>query len=139
MRGLSAVPVAARYAAATLTPSIEQAAGIGVLGRSRTSVFYPEEDEEPTEEEERSRLAKIFNWVTQHGIPAWKRRAIKRRARDVRILAPDIAVLRSVSLMGKMQMQWAREEREMLKREMTYIGGDDERKHWMKQMGIKYW
>jgi hypothetical protein len=60
------------------------------------------------------------------GIPEWKKRSMKRRARYNRLLDPDIAALKSVSLSGRIGMQWRKNEQRSLERmEQDWIDDED--------------
>jgi len=50
------------------------------------------------------------------GLPEWKRDDLWEDARRNRTLDPDIAAMRSLSLQGKMQLQWRRNYDRLVKR-----------------------
>jgi hypothetical protein len=138
LKALPVVPFAVKSAAKALSP--EELTGTRLLGSkgwSRVHDFDPESPEEAAEEAER--VGKLLDWVLRNGIPEWKRRQFRRRARDTRMLDPDIAVLQSVSFGHKLRMQWDREEKHMLDQEMKYLRGGDGKAEWLKKLGIRYW
>jgi hypothetical protein len=72
------------------------------------------------------------------GLPKWKIREIRNQARHSRQLDPDIAALRSVSLVGAMQMQWRRNEKRITNDVIGYHEYAAEREDWLREKGIDW-
>ena len=58
----------------------------------------------------------IWDAIKELGVPEWKRDDLWDDARRSRTLDPDIASMKSVSLSGKMQMQWKRNYQTLINR-----------------------
>ena len=98
---LPAIPAAARAA--------QQAAAEALTGTSVVPPSNPYDD--PDLYMPRSRKGrKLVRLLKEIGLPDWKKREIRRHARRNRTLDPDIASLQSVSLSGKVAIQWRRNE-----------------------------
>lgn len=140
LKASSAAPLVARSVAASAIPQIEAASGIGVLGRSVSGAIQPEEpDWERHDQQESSRVRKLLDWVVTRGLPNWKLRQIETRSRYNRMLDPDIASFRSVSVSHKLRMQWQRDQKRMVQQEMDRLNHHRERERWLKKVGIEYW
>ena len=68
----------------------------------------------------------LAGFLKKIGLPDFKKRELRRYARSSRLLDPDIASLRSVSLSAKLNMQWQRNERNQEEKFFEYMIDADE-------------
>lgn len=146
LKAMPAVPFAAKGAAAAASDEVAQAVGLKGVGLGEIvripepGDFMPDEEGfSARHEKEMSRLRKVFDYITKHGIPPWKKREIRRYARRNRVLDPDIASYRSVSVSAKLRMQWERTEREFIAKEENRLTNKSEHGEWVKKWGVEYW
>lgn len=79
---------------------------------------------------QRSKLLRAF-------MPEWWRRQVRVQARNIRVLDPDIASLRSVSVSAKLHMQWARVERQLIASEGSWSQDELEQQAWNQLHGVE--
>lgn len=112
--GAAAVsPLTAREAAQAAMEEAQrlaqmEAAGISTFSDSMYSSIPVPEDTPTTRG--------LWEFIREVGMPDWKSEDLKADARRSRTLDPDIASLKSVSLSGKMNMQWERNYQFLVKR-----------------------
>lgn len=80
----------------------------------------------------------LVSFLRKFGVPEWKKREMRRDARQNRRLDPDIAALQSVSLSGRLAIQYRRNEQRM---NDSYFGRfieDEERDEFLRKHGIDW-
>lgn len=128
IRAIPAVPMLAKNAQVT----IEQLVGAQVVGEAADPISANSLGIHGGRKA-RSIVCKLFE---QFGLPNWKQKQLRRRARESRTIDPDIAVLQSVSLRHKLEMQWRRNEQLLTERESAWLREEDERVGWLEKMGL---
>jgi len=106
-------PLAAREAAERAMEEAAQLAQMEAAGVSTFSDSIP--SYVPISDVDQPRRS-LWEFISDVGMPDWKRDDLMADARRSRTLDPDIAAMRSVSLSGKMNMQWERNYRFLVKR-----------------------
>src|SRR5882724_1295223 len=144
LKSLPAAPLVARQAQA----AAEHAVGAGVFSDKSNRLqelmrhgAHPIsfDDDNEDDQKERTHATRLLDFIKKSGIPEWKQADLRRTARRTRQLDPDIASLRSVSISGKLKMQWQRNEKIILEREISRREEDLFRWNWLAQAGIKWW
>lgn len=106
-------PFTAREAAEQAMAEAMQAAQMAATGVSTFSDSMPSAINVPADI---PTTRALWDFIQDTGMPDWKHEDLKGDARRSRTLDPDIAALRSVSLSGKMNMQWDRNYRWLVRR-----------------------
>ena len=130
LRGLPSIPFFARQLGKEVDQQIADQAGISVLGKSAETEMF----DMGRRVANAQKLKAIYHTF---GIPSFQKKLTHRRARRMRTLDPDIAVLRSVSMIAKMQMQWRRNEERSLRNEFRWIDEALERKIFNETHGLE--
>lgn len=112
--GAAAVsPLAARDAAER---AMEEAAKLAQMEAAGVSTFSDSiSSYVPISDVDQPRRG-LWEFIAEVGMPDWKRDDLMADARRSRTLDPDIAAMRSLSLSAKMNMQWERNYRHLVKR-----------------------
>ena len=81
----------------------------GLMNKTNTDLsineFLPDSDEEKEHLKKINDCKKALKFFTDNGIPQFKKDALKKESRDIYTIDPDIASLRSTSLVGKCNIQ----------------------------------
>ena len=141
LKATAAAPVAAKMAAAQLAAqgvdigvSPMVAAGMSTLGQASSGqVPFAQTDHEE------SRIYTILGHLRIFGTPKWKKLEHRNWARQSRMLDPDIACMRSVSLQAKLTMQWNRNEARLAKEMEEGLFHQLERASWFRLNKIGWW
>lgn len=141
LKASAAAPVAARTLSQQLAAAVggfsmdaAMAAGVSALGSTPPACPLPIDQASDLD-----RQSRLLRALRLYGIPSWKRKEFRRYARNDRILDPDIAVLRSISLSTKLRIQWARNELRWEQREIENLTETNERSSWFERFGIAWW
>ncbi|MEZ5817539.1 MAG: hypothetical protein R3D44_10685 [Hyphomicrobiaceae bacterium] len=112
--GAAAVsPLAAREAAER---ALEEAAQLAQMEAAGVSTFSDSiSSYVPISEPDLPKRG-LWEFITDVGMPDWKRDDLMADARRSRTLDPDIASMRSLSLSAKMNMQWERNYQHLVQR-----------------------
>jgi len=125
LKALPAIPLATKATAAELT-------GVSVIGDAAEERSWNTASASVS----RDKRSKILDFFRKWGIPDWQKEQIRRRARNCRSVDIDIAVLKSVSLRHKLEMQWTRNEKRWMEEEVNSIGRNIARETWLKSVGL---
>lgn len=107
----AASPLAAKEAAIKAAEALEmQASGMSLYSDSLyTGISVTDyDDETPTKS--------IWDAIKELGMPEWKKDDLWDDATRSRTIDPDIAAMRSLSMQTKLDMQWKRNYKTLLKR-----------------------
>jgi len=82
---------------------------------------------------------KLLTILKTVGLPAWKRAEMRQWAKNSRVLDPDIASMRSLSLDAKLRMQWKRNYETLEKSIFDQLTSGLSREAFGKQHGVDQW
>lgn len=128
LRLLPGLPAAARAA--------QQATAEMMTGVTVSPPIDPYATDEYVPRSRRGR--KLIRLLKELGLPDWKKRELRGYARRRRILDPDIASMRSVSLSGKLNMQWRRNEQQAHASLFDNIIDEEDREAFYKRHDADY-
>jgi hypothetical protein len=126
LKGLAAAPVGAKQAA----NDIAEMAGVEIVGANAFPPVYGQ-SMSPTDTS-----SKLIEGLDLWGVPDFQRDEWKREARMSRVLDPDIAALRSLSLDAKLRKQWKRNEQHAEREFWRTLFLDRDRSKFLRKIGV---
>lgn len=133
LRLIGGAPFVARKA-------VEKLAGVVVIGERGNAIPQVPMEGAQTIGNSRNLLKGrlLHTFLKKFGLPSWKKRQIRSWARASRLLDPDIASLRSVSVSAKLRMQWERNEKRQEEDMFSYLIDREDQDAYMELHNTTY-